>query len=704
MKKIISIVLAAVVLLSQCNFVYAADSGVCGDNLFWEYDKGILQIYGSGEMYNYVYSGDTNLSPWHKYASGIETVIIGDGVLNVGANAFSGHENLKNVKLPDGLERIGIAAFDRCESLKAIHLPDGIKKIGSNAFQFCYSLEEITIPASVEYMSEHALANSYSLKKVAFEGDIPNGIDGSFFQAGTSSKMVVYCKPLYFDSWVLLSKYTENLIGGGDIVSNIAILTTYADISLSDDEIVLSSEKTSAKIELVCKDNIGDAAVEWLSADESVAKISSDGTVTRGERMGSTLVYAKLSFGDNFALLSCQVSNEKNGALINLLPTEGIEADFPVKADTKTTSMYTGEHCGFIPSKFVEKDTSNSDYREILAKTNEIIKGCSSDLDKAKAIGKWVSGHVKYGGTLAIGDYADQIYAVYKSAEAHCMGYTILTGLMLYMADIPNVMVTSVDHGWNMALADGRWVAIDATNKKFDFDMETYYGIRTISFGQGDCCMVISDEKGIRLSGVGPHELERESIKNVAVPEYVSIIEGTAFDYCENLETLTIPASVKEVGEDIFEDCSSLHTVYYGGSKSQWDMLGIDDGDFNVVFAEDETDSEIKVYVKGKRVSFDQPPIIVEGRTLVPVRAVFEALGASVDWGEATRTVIAKKGDTVIMLGIGSNVMYKNGAAISLDVAADIVNGRTLVPIRAVSEAFDLTVDWDENNRTITVK
>ena len=99
-------------------------------------------------------------------------------------------------------------------------------------------------------------------------------------------------------------------------------------------------------------------------------------------------------------------------------------------------------------------------------------------------------------------------------------------------------------------------------------------------------------------------------------------------------------------------------------------------------------DEDIKVKLDGNTLSFDVPPQIINDRTMVPLRAIFEALGASVDWNQQTKTVTSVKGDTTIKLTIDSNTMYVNGNAVTLDTPACVVNDRTLVPVRAISEAY----------------
>ena len=113
---------------------------------------------------------------------------------------------------------------------------------------------------------------------------------------------------------------------------------------------------------------------------------------------------------------------------------------------------------------------------------------------------------------------------------------------------------------------------------------------------------------------------------------------------------------------------------------------------------------DVKVVVNDKPVVFDQPPVIQDGRTLVPLRAIFEALGAAVGWDGETSSVIASKDDTVIIMQIGHENLYKNNETIKLDVPPVIINSRTLVPVRAIAESFDLTVGWDDTTRTVTIK
>ncbi len=117
-------------------------------------------------------------------------------------------------------------------------------------------------------------------------------------------------------------------------------------------------------------------------------------------------------------------------------------------------------------------------------------------------------------------------------------------------------------------------------------------------------------------------------------------------------------------------------------------------------FAEDEG-RVITVTLDGNPITFDVPPQLIDGRTMVPLRMIFEALGAEVTWDDATQTASGVKGDTTVKITIDEKVLYKNGQAITLDVPAQLVNDRTLVPVRAISESFAVDVDWDDATSTV---
>lgn len=120
-------------------------------------------------------------------------------------------------------------------------------------------------------------------------------------------------------------------------------------------------------------------------------------------------------------------------------------------------------------------------------------------------------------------------------------------------------------------------------------------------------------------------------------------------------------------------------------------------------------ENEITVTVNSNPLVLDVAPEIVEGRTFVPMRAVFEALGANVEWNAENQLIIATSGSLIITSVIGSKRLFSMDVAtgtetmVELDVAPYINNGRTLVPLRAVSEILGATVEWDGEARAVTI-
>ena len=112
----------------------------------------------------------------------------------------------------------------------------------------------------------------------------------------------------------------------------------------------------------------------------------------------------------------------------------------------------------------------------------------------------------------------------------------------------------------------------------------------------------------------------------------------------------------------------------------------------------------VKVSLNGGFLEFDVAPSIINGRTMVPLRVIFEALSATVDWNSETRTVVSKKDDITISLTIDSDKMFINGKTVTLDCPATVIDGRTLVPVRAVSEAFGIGVEWNAENQIVVLR
>lgn len=125
-----------------------------------------------------------------------------------------------------------------------------------------------------------------------------------------------------------------------------------------------------------------------------------------------------------------------------------------------------------------------------------------------------------------------------------------------------------------------------------------------------------------------------------------------------------------------------------------------------------KNDKSIPVFIKDKEVKFDVPPVIKSGRTLIPVRAITNALGAEVEWDEKTQTVTVSKAvydsvygvsTNIVTLKLDSNIVLINGKEVEIDVPAQLVSNRTMVPLRFIAQALNNEIEYDTEIGAIIV-
>ena len=114
-------------------------------------------------------------------------------------------------------------------------------------------------------------------------------------------------------------------------------------------------------------------------------------------------------------------------------------------------------------------------------------------------------------------------------------------------------------------------------------------------------------------------------------------------------------------------------------------------------------EDEIRVNLNGREISFDVPPQMINDRTMVPVRAVFEAMGATVSWDPQTSTVQAVKGNAQVEMTVGQGFARVNGNAVPIDAPPVNLDGRVLVGARFAAEGFGCRVEWDGLSRIVTI-
>ncbi len=149
-------------------------------------------------------------------------------------------------------------------------------------------------------------------------------------------------------------------------------------------------------------------------------------------------------------------------------------------------------------------------------------------------------------------------------------------------------------------------------------------------------------------------------------------------------------------------DSISNNGEYVPGAGEQFAKLHFDWAKAQPAAADFKV-SDLTILVNQTEVFSDSAPFITNGRTMVPVRFISEALGVAIDWDDETKTVIIGS-ENPMRLTIGADQVIKaDGSTIKLDVPAVIVEGRTMIPLRAIAELSGADVDWDGETKTVLI-
>jgi len=241
----------------------------------------------------------------------------------------------------------------------------------------------------------------------------------------------------------------------------------------------------------------------------------------------------------------------------------------------------------------------------------------------------------------------------------------------------------------------------------------------------------------VSVTSIGDEAFETcVKLTSVTIPSSVASIGDYAFSGC-SLTGVTIPSSVASIGDYAFAGCTKLTAAHFVGNaptvginvfrycaigftvKHLADTTGWTNPWYGYPTAiEKKSTKEQTVLVlhigkstftvNGASKTLDSPPVIKNSRTLVPIRAIIEALAGTVGWDGAARKATVTLGSTTIELWIGKSVATVNGVSTSIDstnakVVPEIINGRTMLPLRFVAENLGATVGWDQNTQTITI-
>lgn len=371
------------------------------------------------------------------------------------------------------------------------------------------------------------------------------------------------------------------------------------------------------------------------------------------------LINGALSFKDNLnAIINIPLTTE------NLFEVNKIIGDFSAgnelndayikhiitgKSWSVVATMVNGEYVLYVKYSFnysemyLNQDEDNKRIKEILS---QIITDDMYAHEKVKAIHDYIVKNFRY--DTSYKNY--YIKEMLDEGKGVCQAYSLLTYRMLSLANVPvKFIVGKADtgskiegHSWNMVNLGGYWFNLDVT-----WDDP------------------IPDVKG-----------------RIKYKYYM-------------------------LTDDVFRKNhmpSKLYT-YPSANKNYYEYLNeFAQNESNLI--KNKTNDGVNIKIRDSYVDFTstgQVPVVLKGRTLVPIRAVFEQLGYDVSYDIETSTATITDGETIVSIISNNDIALVNGVEKKMDVCATVLNGRILVPVRFISEAFNNIVIWDGENSTVII-
>ena len=601
-------------------------SGECGDkedNLTWTLTKnGTLTISGTGGMQYYPSHYDSEISdyititPWYDYREQITTLLVETGVTNLQNDAFSGCRNLTAVHLPERLDYIGSGVFENCLGLTSMVIPDAVYYIGGQAFSGCANLASVTLPDSLTSLSNQLFENCTSLKSINIPASV-TGIDyGAFIGCTALTSVVIPGKAIV--GW--------NAFAGCTGLETAVMLDGVSGIGFG------SFTNCSALKTVVIPDTVTSIGAHAFSGCASLESVAIPGKVT---------VIEQCTFQDCANLKSVTIPETVTGignsafdgcsSLTGLMLPQGITRieDSTFYNCTALTGLVIPRDVTYIGREAFDKCAALTSL-EIPAGVIEIgngaFIGCSGlkslvipegvtaipeaafyncgNLTRVELPERITSiGRAAFSGCASLTNLAipETVTSIGREAFEGCASLTSavipegITGIAedtfhncasLESVTIPKT-VTSIGNStfWGCSRLTGVVIPEGVTCIE-DYAFLDCASLTDIvipgsvtSLGS-EAFMNCSSLKSVVIPG-SLERIERGTfcgcaLTSLEIPEGVVSIGDYAFLNNEQLTSVRIPRSVTAIGEDAFH-CIRLKTVYYGGSKADWNRIQMGD-------------------------------------------------------------------------------------------------------------------------------
>ena len=534
-----------------------AQSGQCGNNVFYKlYRDGELYIYGTGDMYDYMYASYGGQAPWMKYTyyRNITTVTIDNGVTSIGRDAFNGCSGVLHISIPESVARIGRQAFDGCSSLESVFIPEKVSDIGILAFSNCTSIRSISVDENNPvYCSIDGSLYSKDMKRlIRFANDnsivdfvVPYGVET--IDDGACNK----CNNLI------------NVIIPDSVTGKVS-LNAFRDCQALE-SVVIGNGVTG----------IGRFAFCGCTSLTNVA-------------IGNSVTFIdELAFGDCFSLNSVRIPASVTyiweSAFFNCKSLQSIEVD-------EKNERYFSVEGNLYDHK---SDKTRADLLQYsIGKTDKEFR-IPDGVVMIRADAFACCENLK---NVIISEGVQQISS---SAFSNC---TSLEEIML-----PNGITSIGSYAFNNCTSLAK-ISIPASLKKIS--SKSFMGCTNLNAVyladvSSWCSVELEDSDSNPIKYAHNIYVNDTLVKHLVIPAGVTIINERSFirctclsditfsdtvtkisDYafanCSGLTGITLPVSVITIGNGAFENCTSFSDIYYMGSETEFNSINI--GAFNIPY------------------------------------------------------------------------------------------------------------------------
>ena len=586
--------------------VYSGTCGAEGDNLTWSLDTttGELTISGNGGM---EFWGSSTDVPWlFQYEAYIETVVIKNGVTNIGMHAFEYCTNLTSITIPDSVTSIGDCAFWGCSTLASITIPDSVASIGDYAFYGCKSLVSITIPDSVASIGDRVFSGCSTLASITITDSVTSIGNGAF----------EYCTSL--TSITIPDSITS--------IGDYAFWGCKSLVSITIPDSVPTIGTDAFKGIAATLGSCGQKLIWTLDTDTGILLISGTGEMANYTRSSipwynyrndiqSVIIEDGVTSIGEYAFYGC--SNIASAEIAESVSVIGKSAFYNCTGLVSTTipssvtsiGAYVFKGCDNVTLCLYENSMAHTYAQENsikyeLIKEETIYSGiCGAEGDNLAWSLDLDTGVLTISGAGEMADYSvsapwyeyrdsimmvvteDGVTSIGNDAFLHCVnlisitisdgvtsigdcafwGCSSLTSIM-----IPDSVTSIGDFAfWNCRSLESVHISDVASWCKITFlsgeSNPLHYASNLYLNDNLVAELVIPDS----VTSIGKYVfLNCDSLTSVTIPDGVMSIGDSAFEHCTNLTSITIPDSVTSIGDYTFANCPNVVLRVYENSAS----------------------------------------------------------------------------------------------------------------------------------------